>query len=79
MINSNLGQVYLTNDLKFPAEKLSMIQVVLAPVEIMFSFVSGYMSSTKPFAFCYWINLLCGLLSTYTILVLFAFFPSEKE
>lgn len=25
MINQSLGQVYLTNDLKFPAEKLSMI------------------------------------------------------
>ena len=25
MLNSNLGQVYLTNDLKFPAEKLSLI------------------------------------------------------
>jgi hypothetical protein len=24
-LNSNLGQVYLTNDLKFPAEKLSLI------------------------------------------------------
>jgi hypothetical protein len=24
-LNSNLGQVYLTNDLRFPAEKLSLI------------------------------------------------------
>ena len=79
MLNSNLGQVYLTNDLKFPAEKLSLIKVMLAPVEIVLSLVSGYLSSTKPFAFSYKIHILCSLISTYTILILFGFFPKEKE
>jgi hypothetical protein len=53
--------------------------VILAPVEIVFSFVSGYLSQAKPFAFGYKMHIICSLLSTYTILILFGLFPKEKE
>ncbi|TNV84327.1 hypothetical protein FGO68_gene12155 [Halteria grandinella] len=79
VINYNLGSVYLTNDLKFPAEKLSVIQVALAPVEILSSFISGYLSSAKPFRYCYTFYLICATISTYTILILFGFFAVTES
>jgi len=48
-IASNMTQVYLTNDLKFPKETLAMIKVVGMPLNILFAFVSGYLSSGRPF------------------------------
>ena len=51
--------------------------MALAPVEILFSFVSGYLSSSRPFLFSFRLHILCGALSTYTVLVLFEFFPSD--
>ena len=47
-------------------------------MEIVFSFVSGYLSSAKPFSFGYNMHIICSLLSTYTILILFGFFPTDK-
>ena len=48
-IASNMTQVYLTNDLNFPKETLAMIKVVGMPLNILFAFVSGYLSSERPF------------------------------
>ena len=45
-INNNVAEVYLTNDLGFPKENLSIIKVVCTPLNIMFAFVSGYLSSS---------------------------------
>ena len=48
-INNNVLEVYLTNDLSFPKETLSLIKVVCTPLNIMFAVVSGYLASGKPF------------------------------
>lgn len=48
-INANVNSVYLTNDLGFPKETLSLIQVVCTPLNIMFAVVSGYLATGKPF------------------------------
>ena len=45
-INNNVTEVYLTNDLGFPKENFSIIKVVCTPLNIMFAFVSGYLSSS---------------------------------
>lgn len=48
-INNNVSEVYLTNDLDFPKETLSLIKVVCTPLNIMFAVVSGYLATGKPF------------------------------
>ena len=37
----------------------------MAPVEILFSVLSGYLSSTKPFAFVYKMQIVCAFLVSY--------------
>ena len=43
-INGNVTEVYLTNDLGFPKETLSLIKVVSQPLNILFAVVSGYLT-----------------------------------
>jgi len=50
-IEANVGQVYMTNELGFSRENLSMIQVISAPCEIIFTVLSSYLSSSRPFRF----------------------------
>ena len=50
-INNNVTEVYLTNDLGFPKENLSIIKVVCTPLNIMFAFLSGWLSSSQPFRY----------------------------
>ena len=78
-INSNVSEVYLTNDLGFPKENFSIIKVVCTPLNIMFAFVSGYLSSSQPFVYQSYNLLALILLSTYSILVLLGTFPAADE
>ena len=74
-INNNVSSVYLTNDLGFPKETLSLIQVICTPLNIMFAVVSGYLASGKPFRLQSW-NLIAGMaVNTYGVLVLLRTFP----
>ena len=78
-INNNVSEVYLTNDLGFPKENFSIIKVVCTPINIMFAFLSGYLSSSKPFEYQSYNLLALVLLSTYSILVLLGTFPKADE
>jgi len=44
-ISSNVSEVYLTNDLGFAKESLSIIQVICTPLNIIFAGLSGYLSN----------------------------------
>ena len=78
-INANVASVYLTNDLGFPKETLSMIQVVCTPLNIMFAVVSGYLASTKPFAIQSWTLLIGIIVNSYGVLVLLTTFPAQED
>ena len=78
-INNNIAEVYLTNDLGFPKENLSIIKVICTPLNIMFALVSGYLSSSQPFVYQSYNLIALVCISTYSILVLLATFPSQDE
>ena len=74
-----MSEVYLTNDLDFPKETLSMIKVVCTPLNIMFAVVSGYMATGKPFNLQSW-NLFVGMLvNFYSVMVLLGTFPEKGQ
>ena len=78
-IASNMTQVYLTNDLNFPKETLAMIKVVGMPLNILFAFISGYLSSEKPFIVQSYNLLAIIAISVYTVNVLLQYFPDENN
>ena len=76
-IDGNVSQVYMTNELKFSRESLSLMKIVSAPANIICAIVSSYLSSERPFAFFYKITIVCMCLSCYSILVLLRNFPTD--
>jgi len=76
-IDSNVSQVYMTNDLKFSRESLSLVKVVSAPANIVCAILSSYLSSAKPFKFFYYTTCWCMFMSCYSIFVLLRTFPSD--
>ena len=71
--------MYLTNDLGFPKETLSLITVVCTPINIVFSFVSGYLASAAPFKIQTFILIVGILVNTYGVMVLLGTFPPKDE
>ena len=72
-----MAQVYLTNDLGFPKETLSMVTLVCTPLNIIFAGLSGYFAAGKPFPIQSF-NLLAGIIvSSYSVLVLLGTFPAK--
>ena len=76
-IDSNVSQVYMTNELKFSRESLSLMKIVSAPANIICAIVSSYLSSERPFRFFFQITIVCMCLSCYSILVLLRNFPTD--
>ena len=76
-IDSNVSQVYMTNELKFSRESLSLMKIVSAPANIICAIVSSYLSSERPFRFFFQITIFCMCLSCYSILVLLRNFPTN--
>ena len=71
--------MYLTNDLGFPKETLSLIQVICTPLNILFAVVSGYLASSKPFVIHSTAIFIEMALNTYGVLVLLRTFPPAEE
>ena len=69
----------MTNDLGFPKENLSIIKVVCTPLNIVFAFLSGYLTSSQPFLYQSYCMLAYVLIATYSILYLLATFPPEDQ
>lgn len=46
---AQVGTIYLTNDLGYSKENLSLVKVICTPVNIFFAGVSGYLSNQRPF------------------------------
>eukprot|EP00347_Sterkiella_histriomuscorum_P017778 403348030 len=78
-IDGGVSQIYLTNELGFSKENFSLIQLISAPTEILYSLIGGYFNSKSPFKFTLYMSILCLFTSSYTILVLFATFPKEPS
>jgi hypothetical protein len=78
-LDSNLSEVYLTNDLGFPKEKLSIIKVVCTPFNIVCAMISGYLSASDPFRYQFYIQITLILLSSYSVLVLLGTFPDKEH
>ena len=78
-IFNNVASVYLTNDLGFPKETLSLIQIVCTPLNILLGGVAGYLASNKPFVIHSWAIFIEMALNTYGVLVLLATFPPVEE
>lgn len=57
-ITGNVGEVYMTNDLQFPKETLSLIKVILTPVSILISFLCGFYQTDRNYERCFYLNLL---------------------
>ena len=78
-IYNNIASVYLTNDLGFPKETLSLIQVVCTPLNILFAVISGYLASSKPFVIHSTAVFIEMALNTYGVLVLLQTFPAVGD
>ena len=78
-IDNNVTSVYLTNELNFSKESLSMVKIVSAPANIIVAFVSGYFASSKPFTFFFYTTILCIFVRSYSVLVMLQNFPKDKE
>lgn len=78
-ISGNVTSMYLTNDLSFPKETLSMIRVVSTPLNILLAGLSGYMATGDPFPLVAKAKLLHMLCSSYCILVLLWTFPDKES
>ena len=48
-INNNASEVYLTNDLGFPKEDISIVKVACTPFNILIAVAAGYLTSSNPF------------------------------
>jgi len=78
-LEANLAQVYITNDLGFPKEDLSAIQMVCAPINILAAFAMSYIGGDRPFYYTFWTLLASVIVSTYLILVLLYNFPEKDQ
>ena len=78
-MSANIADVYLTNDLGFPKEDLSMIKMILTPINIAMAFILGHFSQGKPFTFQF-LGLTCLVLaSSYDVLFLLGTFPDKEN
>ena len=79
MIYSNIGTVYLTNDLGYDKENIAFASVVTTPLNICFSLYVGYLASKSPIK-CITYSLIFNILSsTYAVLYMFQYFPTKEE
>lgn len=78
-INNNISEVYLTNDLGFPRETISIIKVVLTPMSILISFLCSYFQTDKPFSRMYKIYFLQIAVASFGILYQLNTFPKPGE
>lgn len=69
-IDGNVTSVYLTNELNFSKESLSLVKIVSAPANIIVAFLSGYFAAGKPFTFFYYTTVFCILSRSYSVLVM---------
>lgn len=74
-VQKNIVEVYLTNDLGFPVENLSMIKMVCTPINIVLSFLFGYLSADRPFTYQFYGLIGLIIASSYSVLVLLGTFP----
>jgi predicted MFS family arabinose efflux permease len=73
--SGSLSQVYLTDQLKFPVDSISKLMLISGPANIVFSILSGYLTSKSPFRFMFLCTIGCIFISAYQILVLIKNFP----
>jgi hypothetical protein len=78
-LEANLAQIYLTNDLGFPKEDLSIIQVLCTPINILAAFAMSYIGGNRPFYYTFWCILAEVIVSSYLILVLLYTFPEKDQ
>ena len=78
-IDGNVTSVYLTNELHFSKESLSLVKIVSAPANIIVAFASGYFASSKPFTFFFYTSVFCIFACSYSVLVMLQNFPKDKE
>ena len=78
-INGNTSSMYLTDELAFSKESLSLVKIVSAPSNIIVSFLSGWFSQKKPFRFLFWITVSMIITNSYAILIMLNYFPKDKE
>ena len=76
---SQLGTIYLTNDLGYSKENLSLVKVICTPVNIFFAGLSGYVSNKDPFTYMYYLMVATTLVSTYAVIVLLGTMPTDHE
>lgn len=69
-IDGNVTSVYLTNELNFSKESLSLVKIVSAPANIIVAFVSGYFASSKPFTYFFYTSVFCIFSCSYSVLVM---------
>ena len=77
-LDDNVSQVYLTNDMGFPKENLTIIKVVCTPLNIAVAFLTGGMAGKNPFKFHFTMLLVMSLLASYSVLVMLGTFPQEQ-
>ena len=79
VINANMGSVYLTSELGFPKERLSFINVVLGPLEIITTLLSSYFAADRPFAVLWKMTLFQIFINSYMVLYVLQNFPKSTE
>lgn len=78
-IQLNITQVYLTNDLGFPKETLSMIKVIAFPVSVLATVLLGYFPANNLFKRIHFFMFLYLGVSTYSVLGMMYFFPAQDQ
>ncbi len=76
-ITGNVGEVYLTNDLGYAKENLSLIKVFCTPFNILLAGFSAFFSKGDPFKYLFYIHIASVILCTYYVFVTLGMMPKD--
>lgn len=74
-----MSSVYLTSELNFSKERLSFINVVSAPANLITTLLGSWLAAEKPFRTLVKITMFQIFANSYSILVLCQAFPPKPE
>ena len=77
-IYGQIGTIYLTNDLGYSKENLSLVKIICTPVNIFLAVISGYLGNNNAFAYTYYLLIALCIVSSYAVLVLIGTMPTDK-
>jgi len=74
-----VGTLYLTSDLGYPKENLSIVKVVVCPINIFLAGYSGALTKQAPFYYLFCVLISFSCVAFYAVFVLFATMPTDRD